>query len=49
MDNKQIASWARSMAQLMKQAVVTQSDVEMLIDAYELPREEVIQHWTERF
>lgn len=32
----EIASWAKSMAQLMKQEVVTMMDVEMLLDAHGL-------------
>jgi len=36
MGNKKIASWARSMAQLMEFDKVTKQDVEMVLDAHGL-------------
>ncbi len=36
MESKKIASWARSMAQLMEQDKVTEHEVEMVLDAHGL-------------
>ncbi len=44
MTNSEVASWAKSMAQLMGQKTVTKEDIDMLLDAHGLCVEPV-EHW----
>jgi len=44
MTNSEIASWAKSMAQLMSQKKVTKEDIGMLLDAHGLSLD-TNEHW----